>query len=77
MSRVLVTGSADGLGLVAANAPLGIQVTKTAALSYIEAGERAAIDIIPRIKDQVLGSDDAKEGIQSFLERRAAAFQGR
>jgi enoyl-CoA hydratase/carnithine racemase len=63
--------------IVAANAPLGIQVTKTAALSYIEAGERAAIDIIPRIKDQVLGSDDAKEGIQSFLERRAAAFQGR
>jgi enoyl-CoA hydratase/carnithine racemase len=64
-------------GIIASNAPLGIQVTKEAALKFIEAGERAAIDIIPEIRGRVLDSEDAKEGIQSFVERRAANFQGR
>ena len=63
--------------LIANNAPIGIQVTKEAALKYVENGERAAIDYIPKIKDRVLNSEDAKEGIQSFVERRAAVFRGR
>ena len=63
--------------LIAKNAPIGIQVTKEAALKYIEGGERAAIDYIPRIKDRVMNSEDMKEGIQSFIERRSAAFKGR
>ena len=63
--------------LIAKNAPLGIQVTKEAALKYIEGGERAAIDYIPKIKDRVMSSEDMKEGIQSFVERRSAVFKGR
>ncbi|MCA1474963.1 MULTISPECIES: crotonase/enoyl-CoA hydratase family protein [Bradyrhizobium] len=63
--------------MIARNAPLGIQVTKEAAANYVEAGEAAAIAYIPKIRDRVLGSADAKEGIQSFIERRAAVFQGR
>ena len=63
--------------LIAKNAPIGIQVTKEAALRYVEGGEKAAIDYIPKIKDRVLNSEDAKEGIQSFIERRAAVFRGR
>jgi enoyl-CoA hydratase len=63
--------------LIAKNAPIGIQVTKEAALKYIEGGEKAAIGYIPKIKDRVLDSEDAREGIQSFIERRAAVFQGR
>jgi enoyl-CoA hydratase len=63
--------------LIAKNAPIGIQVTKEAALKYIEGGEEAAIEYIPMIKDRVLNSEDAKEGIQSFIERRAAVFRGR
>ena len=63
--------------LIARNAPIGIQVTKEAALKFIESGERAAIDYIPKIKARVLNSEDAKEGIQSFIERRAAVFRGR
>jgi enoyl-CoA hydratase len=59
------------------NAPLGIQVTKEAAAKYIEAGEAAAIAFIPAIRDRVLDSADAREGIQSFVERRPAVFQGR
>ncbi len=63
--------------IITRNAPLGIQVTKAAGRKFIEAGEQAAIDIIPHIRGQVMDSEDAREGIQSFVERRAAVFQGR
>ena len=63
--------------IIAANAPLGIRVTKVAGRKFIAAGEQAAIDVIPEIKATVLDSADAAEGIQSFVERRAAVFQGR
>jgi enoyl-CoA hydratase len=63
--------------IIARNAPLGIQVTKEAAAKYAEQGEAAAIACIPAIRDRVLKSADAREGIQSFIERRPALFQGR
>lgn len=63
--------------LVAANAPLGIQVTKEAARTFIEAGEAAAIACIPDVRARVLGTEDAAEGIRSFVERRTARFSGR
>jgi enoyl-CoA hydratase len=63
--------------LIAANAPLGIQVTKAGALKYDEVGEAAAIAFIDDIRELVLDSDDAREGIQSFVERRAAVFTGK
>jgi enoyl-CoA hydratase/carnithine racemase len=63
--------------IIARNAPLGIQVTKEASVKYVEAGEQAAIAYIPTIRERVLNTEDAKEGIRSFVERRAAVFQGR
>jgi enoyl-CoA hydratase/carnithine racemase len=63
--------------LIAKNAPIGIQITKEAGLKFIESGEKAAVDIIPKIRDRVFNSDDMKEGIQSFVERRQAVFKGR
>ncbi len=62
---------------IAANAPLGIQVTKEAGRKFIAAGERAAIEEIPAIRQRVMSSADAAEGIRSFVERRAAVFEGR
>lgn len=58
-------------------APLGLRATKEAALTYIEHGEKAAIEAIPGIRDRVFSSEDFKEGIRSFAERREANFQGR
>ena len=52
-------------------------VAQYSGLKYIEAGERAAIDYIPKIKDRVFSSEDMKEGIQSFVERRSAVFRGK
>jgi enoyl-CoA hydratase len=63
--------------LIAANAPLGIQVTKEAGRRFTEAGEHAAIDAVPAIRQRVMGTADAAEGIRSFVERRVANFEGR
>lgn len=58
-------------------APLGLRATKKAALEYLEQGERAAVAAIPTIQKTVFGTEDFNEGIQSFIERREARFQGR
>jgi enoyl-CoA hydratase len=63
--------------IIAKNAPLGIQVTKEAGRKFIEAGEQAAINSIAGIRERVLNTEDAAEGIKSFVERRAAVFKGR
>jgi hypothetical protein len=56
---------------------LGIQATKAAGRRYIEAGEASAVNAIDDIRAKVMNSQDAAEGIQSFVERRAAVFVGR
>ena len=58
-------------------APIGLRATKAAALTYIEHGEQAAIAVIPQIREEVFASEDFREGIQSFVERREARFTGR
>ena len=58
-------------------APLGLRATKKAALKYLEQGERAAVEAIPSIEKAVFTTEDFKEGVQSFIERREARFQGR
>lgn len=72
-----VTRAMEIAGIIANNAPLGIQVTKEAAHAYVEAAEAAAVAFVPRIRERVLNTADAAEGIRSFVERRAAVFQGR
>ena len=62
---------------VARNAPLGLRATKEAALRYLAAGEAAAVAAIPTIRERVMQSADAAEGIRSFVERREARFSGR
>ena len=61
---------------IAANAPLGVQVTKKAAKKFYEAADAAAAAELPGIRATVLGTKDAQEGIRSFIERRPAKFQG-
>ncbi len=63
--------------IIAKNALLGIQVTKNAGRKFTETGEAAAIEFIPKIRERVLGTEDAAEGIRSFVERRDAKFVGR
>jgi enoyl-CoA hydratase len=58
-------------------APIGLRATKAAALTYLQQGEAAAIAAIPEIRKRVFATQDFKEGIQSFMERREARLQGR
>lgn len=54
-----------------------MQEIKRAALVYLERGEKAAFDEISAMRERTLNSEDAREGIMSFLERREAVFRGR
>ena len=63
--------------IINTNAPLGVQVTKEAGRTYTDAGEAAAIAAVADIRARVMQSEDAAEGIRSFVERRAAVFVGR
>jgi enoyl-CoA hydratase/carnithine racemase len=63
--------------LVAAQAPLGVQATLANARVAVNDGPEAAALHIRDILPTVLTSEDAAEGVRSFLERRDGRFVGR
>ncbi|SFP72003.1 Enoyl-CoA hydratase/carnithine racemase [Amycolatopsis arida] len=64
--------------LVAAQAPLGVQGTLANARVALRAdAERAAAEHLRGLLPGILGSEDAEEGVRSFVERREARFTGR
>jgi enoyl-CoA hydratase/carnithine racemase len=62
---------------IAAQAPLGVQATLLSAKNRLEHGfEKAAKDLVPQILG-LMQTEDAREGVMSFVERRTAKFVGR
>ena len=61
---------------VAANAPLGIKACITNARTYLEKGETPAAKEIVQLAIQLMETNDAKEGVNSFHEKRKASFTG-
>ncbi len=62
---------------ISRQAPLGVQATLASARLTRARGEEAALarllpDLMP-----IMESEDLKEGVQSFIERREAQFKGR
>ena len=63
--------------LIAKQAPLGVRGTLENARLARAKGDRAAADHLVALLPKVLASEDAAEGLASFLERREASFKGR
>ena len=63
--------------LIARQAPLGVEGTLENARITLEKGPTAAAEHLAAYLPKVLASDDAAEGLKSFLERREATFSGR
>jgi enoyl-CoA hydratase len=62
---------------VASQAPLGVRATIASARKGLDEGEEAAARALPAQLAPLLASDDAREGVQSFVERRAGRYTGK
>ena len=62
---------------IAAQAPLGVQQTLANARVARDSGEVVAREHLQEVLPGILASEDAVEGVRSFLERREARFTGR
>lgn len=62
---------------IAGLAPLAIQETKRSAMTFIEKGEAAAFAELDAVQAKLANTEDAAEGVRSFIERRTAQFTGR
>ncbi len=58
-------------------APLAVQEIKRAARLAVDEGPQAGFDEVPAMRARTAGSEDFTEGLNSFIERRPARFQGR
>ena len=58
-------------------APIAVQEIKRAAFVYLQEGEKAALAEIPKMRANTLNTEDAKEGMASFIERRDPIFKGK
>jgi enoyl-CoA hydratase/carnithine racemase len=63
--------------LVAEQAPLAVVATRLSVLQAIEEGPLAAMAAFESTQQRLAKSADAAEGVQSFIEKRPAQFQGR
>ncbi len=62
---------------VAAQAPLAVVATRQNVLKAVEHGPVVAMHDFLEVQRRLSNSEDAKEGVESFVERRAARFTGR
>ncbi|MDB4947131.1 MAG: Enoyl-CoA hydratase [Labilithrix sp.] len=72
-----VTRAKEVAHLVAKQAPLGVQATLANARMMLDRGTEAAREHLRDSLAGILASEDAAEGVASFVERREASFRGK
>jgi enoyl-CoA hydratase/carnithine racemase len=63
--------------MIADQAPLGVQGTLANARIAASQGQAAATVHLKELLTRIMTSEDAAEGVKSFVERRTAVFRGR
>jgi enoyl-CoA hydratase len=71
-----VTRATELAQLIARQAPLGVQATLASARAGLGHGPDVARKCIASLLPGILDSQDAAEGLHSFIERREAHFTG-
>jgi len=62
---------------IAEQAPLAVVATRLNALKAVEQGPLSAMSEFIEVQQRLANSDDAAEGVRSFVEKRPARFTGR
>jgi enoyl-CoA hydratase/carnithine racemase len=62
---------------IAAQAPLAVQASRVSAKLALEQGHAAALAALMPAARALMSTEDAAEGLRSFVERRPAVFRGR
>lgn len=82
VQEITPKGQAEARGLeiaqsIARQAPLAVQATRTNSLTYLLEGQDAAVAAFRKSLAGIKDTEDFKEGVQSFIERREAVFKGK
>jgi enoyl-CoA hydratase len=62
---------------IATKPPLSVKLAKEAVLKAFETSLDAGLDYERRSFAGILGTEDAKEGMRAFLEKRRPTYQGK
>jgi enoyl-CoA hydratase/carnithine racemase len=82
VQKVVPTGQERSQALriaqqIAAQAPLAVVATRRNVLQAVEHGPLVAMQEFIAVQQRLSRSEDAAEGVRSFVEKRAARFTGR